>query len=548
LAARGDDPALFHALSVGLSRSASPQELVAFLGARFASRPGLSSEEVAAQNDRLHRAAVVALRRSGNPTVLARAVSTGDGLSDVVALELARAVIDEPTERQALEPLSAIALPTGGPLRDPLVRRVLMANFLLGEQMAASRVVALAADADLPANLRVEAIEELTMWDAPDRIDRVTGRLRPAEEWEGLSPANVVKDGEIVRDAAFLPALLTDNVARLLNGPPEVRSAAVKLLSKFKVEASLQTMQTLALDETQSDEVRVAAVNAVDALTDDAAVAAEVARQALQSDRPAIRAAARTVLVKRDPASAVPTLADALETGATVERQQAVATLASLHSDEADEVIKVWLDKLMDGRSPPEITLELLEAAQTRNDGALGEYLAMYEENRGPVKLDAWSESLTGGSAAAGKEIFFGRSAASCRRCHLAEGQGGEVGPALDGIALKRDRKYLLESIVVPSAKIAEGYATAVVLTEDGQVRTGVLKSETEEAITLVLPTGETVVIPAETVLDRADGPSAMPADIPDSLTKREMRDLVEYLATLKTAPDDSHGEGAEGE
>ncbi len=570
IAERGEDPALFHAATVGLSRTASPEELAAFLGVSFASRPGLTDAEVAAQNDRLHRAAVVAARRAGAEAVAAVIRRAEDDAAIPVWLELCRAAIDEPAIAGAATAatLRAVAASADGaafdfdlygddaalgPLLDPTHRRTLMANFLLGDAAAAARVRNLAAQIDAPPALRVEAIEELTMWDAPDRLDRVTGRLRPAAEWAAASPANRVvvggdREGEIVRDAAFLPALLTERVASLLDGPPEVRSAAVALLAKYQIEASFDAMRTLALDAAQTDAVRVAAVKAVDALTSDAALAASVARPALTADSPAIRAAARMVLVKRDPASAVATLSDALETGASLERQAAVAALAGLNSGEADAVVKVWLDRLMDGESPPEITLELLEAASTRKDGSLGQYLAMYESNRGPDKFNQWTEALVGGDAAKGKEIFFGRSAASCRRCHIAGGEGGEVGPALDGIALKRDRRYLLESIIVPNAKIAEGYATVVELTDDGQVHTGVLRGDTDEALTLVLPTGETVVIPADTILDRADGPSAMPADIPDALSRREMRDLVEYLASLTTAPNAAHGEGERAE
>ena len=40
------------------------------------------------------------------------------------------------------------------------------------------------------------------------------------------------------------------------------------------------------------------------------------------------------------------------------------------------------------------------------------------------------------------------------------DGQGGEVGPALNGIAAdkEKDRRYLLESVVYPNAKIAKGF------------------------------------------------------------------------------------------
>ena len=40
----------------------------------------------------------------------------------------------------------------------------------------------------------------------------------------------------------------------------------------------------------------------------------------------------------------------------------------------------------------------------------------------------------------------------------MLKGQGSTVGPALDGIAGRKDRAYLLESLVEPNAKLAEGY------------------------------------------------------------------------------------------
>ena len=543
-----DDPAIFHAAAVGLSNTLPPAELTAHLGAAYASRPGMSDEEVTALNERQHLAAVVALRRLGAWGRLAAAVQIAKVRGGKPLVELARAVLDEPATAASIPALKNVAElndPHAPPLGDPLTRRVLMANFLLGGEAHAARAAALAADPAAPAELREEALAELLLWEAPDRLDRVTGRLRPAAEWAAVSDRNrVTGDGEIARDAGFLRGLLPRYATGLLDGPPAVTVAALALLAKHVVNSALPAVRQLAVSGDAAPKVRAAAINATDALAD-AELSAAVARRALTAKNAAVRAAGRAVLVRRDPAGAVGSLSEALETGETLERQAAVAALAGLRSPEADAALKVWLDRLIADDAPPEIALELLEAAGTRDDGGLGKYLSMYEDRRGPDKLDAWSESLTGGDAEAGKELFFGRSAASCRRCHMAEGSGGLVGPNLDGIGAKRDRRYLLESIVQPSAKIAEGFATAVVLTDDGQVRTGVLKADTDDAVTLVLPTGEELVIPAETVLDRTDGPSAMPADIPDALTKREMRDLVEYLATL-TEPAVA-GDGARG-
>ena len=46
---------------------------------------------------------------------------------------------------------------------------------------------------------------------------------------------------------------------------------------------------------------------------------------------------------------------------------------------------------------------------------------------------------------------------------------------------------------------------------------------------------GKPVDVPKDTIEDRKRGPSAMPADLVQKLSKPELRDLVEFLATLRT-------------
>jgi putative membrane-bound dehydrogenase-like protein len=66
------------------------------------------------------------------------------------------------------------------------------------------------------------------------------------------------------------------------------------------------------------------------------------------------------------------------------------------------------------------------------------------------------------GDAARGRKIFLEHQVAGCIRCHGLDGQGGIVGPPLDDLALRKDRAYILESLVNPSAKLAEGYEQLV--------------------------------------------------------------------------------------
>jgi putative membrane-bound dehydrogenase-like protein len=64
---------------------------------------------------------------------------------------------------------------------------------------------------------------------------------------------------------------------------------------------------------------------------------------------------------------------------------------------------------------------------------------------------------LAAGDVVRGEHIFF-KHAAACVYCHQLRGQGSTVGPALDGIAARKDVAYLRESILEPSKVLAQGY------------------------------------------------------------------------------------------
>ena len=120
-------------------------------------------------------------------------------------------------------------------------------------------------------------------------------------------------------------------------------------------------------------------------------------------------------------------------------------------------------------------------------------------------------------------------------------GNGGDAGPDLTLVADRaqqdhgqRDRIYLLESLLDPHAKIAKGFGTVSLLLLNGKEVTGTVLEETAAQITLRTPTGTTIVVPVAEIEDRTKPQSPMPP-VRDVLSKRELRDLVEFLATLKS-------------
>jgi quinoprotein glucose dehydrogenase len=119
-------------------------------------------------------------------------------------------------------------------------------------------------------------------------------------------------------------------------------------------------------------------------------------------------------------------------------------------------------------------------------------------------------------------------------RCHKINGTGGEVGPDLTGIGKKQKRDYLLESLVDPNKQIAKGYETTVITLNNGLVKSGILKSEDAKEVRLMNADGQIITIAKSQIDDRSRGPSAMPSDLVQKLSRSEIRDLVEYLAGLQ--------------
>jgi quinoprotein glucose dehydrogenase len=164
--------------------------------------------------------------------------------------------------------------------------------------------------------------------------------------------------------------------------------------------------------------------------------------------------------------------------------------------------------------------------------------------------LAAYRETLVGGDAELGEKIFKERADVSCIKCHSVNGFGGNAGPDLAGVGAKQPREYLLESILLPPAKIAEGWEAVIVRRKNGEVISGIVKGETDQDLVLNVITDPTrgiikpVTVKKSDIDRRKGGQSAMPEGLVKALSKRDLRNLIEYLASLKEAPSPQPGHG----
>jgi quinoprotein glucose dehydrogenase len=438
-----------------------------------------------------------------------------------IVLEAARAIHDLPMEK-LLPTLAACATyqPPQGNVDDALVRRVISAAEKIGTPEGARLLTVVAARSDLATDRRVEAIDALRVWAKPPQRNRVAGF------WQ-FHPAT--RDAGVAR--GVLEAALPDLLGSKLDEP--LRFAVLQAATELGITSTASMLVTWCHDTTCSPASRAKALGSL--VASNPAAAVEVALKLRDDPQPAVRMAARRVRAARLPADeVVPELEAAIGSADVAERQAAVGLLAEIDAPGGIEAVKRLAAKLDTGSLDPSIQLEVREAAQKR----LGrEVAAAPASGSSEDMVAAWSDTLEGGDVARGRELFLTKGEVSCVRCHHAEGKGGDVGPKLDGIAATKPRPYLLESIVAPNATVAEAFRTTVILTDEGVTVAGILVSEDAERVKLKTADGTIKEVAVASIDERTSGPSSMPADLASKLTRRELRDLIAWLASLTKLP-----------
>jgi quinoprotein glucose dehydrogenase len=494
------DAYLRHALVMGLVGCATPAQLTV-----------LKTDESRAAR----LAAVLALRRLAS-TEVAAFLTDSDAL---IVKEAAEAINDAPITASYPALAAFVERPVDS---EPVMLRALNAHFRLGTAADAASLASYIVRKDAPEALREEALTLLSLWPTPPARDRLVGIYRPL--------ADKTRVISVVVDA--LKPHLADLLAATT--PEALQLATLEVVASLKIDSALPLVNALVVANTAPDAVRTAALSTLNRLSDPKL--ADAVNQALASDSAPLRLAALPLSTKLHPETAVDTLARLIEKGTLREQRAAYTTLGGLKQPAADTILAAELKKLAAGQVPASAQVELLDAAALRTTPEVKQLLterdAALAKNSDP--LAAFRVSLEGGNAKKGRSLFNYHPVLACIRCHSADSEGGEAGPHLAGIGATKSREYVLESIVNPNAKIAAGFDTQVITRKSGALAAGVLVSENDDEITLRDSDGKTLVVKKSDVASRASAPSSMPPIFGAVLTKAELRDLVEFVFSLK--------------
>ena len=136
------------------------------------------------------------------------------------------------------------------------------------------------------------------------------------------------------------------------------------------------------------------------------------------------------------------------------------------------------------------------------------------------------------GSVKRGEALF---KLQTCDTCHTTANGQLPKGPHLVDIGKRYKKAELIESILKPSAKIAQGFDTYVFVMKTGKAMTGFVTSESADEVQLRQANGISSTIKKSEVGVRRKSPgSVMPTGLVNSLTPEQLADLAAYLQSLK--------------
>jgi putative heme-binding domain-containing protein len=137
-----------------------------------------------------------------------------------------------------------------------------------------------------------------------------------------------------------------------------------------------------------------------------------------------------------------------------------------------------------------------------------------------------------GGDAKAGQEMFL---RAGCIACHTIGADEPPKGPILSAVAKIYDRAALIESILKPSAKIAQGFESQWFKTKKGEQVEGFVTREGGDSLDVRNIAGQTVTLEKGDLAERGHRPqSIMPEGLLNAFTPTELANLLAWLESLK--------------
>jgi putative membrane-bound dehydrogenase-like protein len=250
-----------------------------------------------------------------------------------------------------------------------------------------------------------------------------------------------------------------DLVAALDSGNIFWRHTAQRLLVENKVKDAAPALKKRVTSGTGGE----GAIHALWSLEGMGALDKATHQAALLDKDPAVRRNAVRALPANEAGRQLFFSSSVIQDPDLLTRQVAFAKLAEFPTIPEIQTVVAQLPRVPVHTSDPFLNDTLTLLGRIHKVAAVGE---------NEVKVAA-------GDVKRGEDLFFNSPVAACASCHQVGGKGGDVGPILDGIAVRADKAYIEEALMDPNAKFAKGYEN---LTISPMPPLGLLLKEQETA------------------------------------------------------------------
>ena len=313
-------------------------------------------------------------------------------------------------------------------------------------------------------------------------------------------------------------------------------------LPKGKHPALTDALLAVGRDPARPVDLRLEALAAVPGgLKEIEAPLFDLLRQSLDPARPTIeRSAAAKVLARarlNDPQ--LGTMAGTLAMVGPME----LNPLLDAFENATSEAIGVkFVAALKESKALSSVRVDLLRARLAKFPPSVQEAgrELLVRLNVDPVKqaahLDQMLADLHGqpGDIRRGQAIFNSPKTA-CSTCHTMGYLGGKVGPDLTSIGQIRTERDLLEALVYPNASFVRSFEPVMVSMKDGDEFSGVVRSESDDEILLVIGAGNEQRLARRDIAEMRPGMvSIMPQGLDEQMSRQEIADLMAFLKATK--------------
>ncbi len=357
----------------------------------------------------------------------------------------------------------------------------------------------------------------------------------PDAAWRKLILEEILRAFEGRVDIPAPPAWQACYATLAASNDPEVRDRADEVAILLGDQRVFPRMRERVLDPSADMKKRQQALTILvrGADVDSVPTYQKLVTAAVDGDNPLRGPAIRALAGFNDSATA-DILIDAYPHLSLAERQDAVNTLCGRRSY-AEKLLQAIADNRIPRTDLHAFNVRLLLGLDqgalhdriTEVWGTVREASADRQKAIAQWKQRLAPDALQEANASNGRRVF----STSCAQCHRLFGGTGDIGPDLTG-SNRANLDYVLQNILDPSAVLGKDYQLTLINTVDGRVLSGIVKSETDSAVTL-RTINDTIVVAKRDIDDRQlSQMSMMPEQLLDKLEFEEVRDLVRYLAS----------------